>query len=76
MKCAVTSFDDVLHELNKEIFYCDKKCDNLIGFPYPMYIGNRSDFSIMVVGQSPGMAFRDNDPILKTYDQEILFFVK
>jgi uracil-DNA glycosylase len=64
-----------LRELNKSIYDCTK-CTNLedtIGYPLPMCIGDNSDFSILVVGQNPGMAIRSNDVMWKAYSEKLAF---
>jgi uracil-DNA glycosylase len=65
----------ILYNLNKSIFECSECChqDRTIGYPYPMYIGEKSDFSVVVVGQSPGMALQMTDPIVRSYMHKLSF---
>jgi uracil-DNA glycosylase len=64
-----------LYSLNKTIFECQEcqHIDRTIGYPCPMYVGAKTDFSILVVGQSPGVAIQSNDPIIKSYSNTLSF---
>jgi len=62
-----------LEALNESIFNCSKCIseNRTVGYPYPMFIGSESDCSILVIGQSPGIAFNDKDPIVFSYENKL-----